>query len=114
MWLLTLYTLFLGANTTAAECCGGWIAQNSESPYLKVNVCLDGNQRNTEYCGIGPCNMFGCNCDGGCRVADELTCFQNCVDLLDSEDNNCGFICSHNVTPTSAALATAQLAPTSA
>ncbi len=21
----------------------------------------------TPYCGRGPCNMFGCNCDGGCR-----------------------------------------------
>ncbi|KAH9388474.1 hypothetical protein TYRP_023443 [Tyrophagus putrescentiae] len=21
----------------------------------------------TPYCGYGPCNIFGCNCDGGCR-----------------------------------------------
>lgn len=20
------------------------------------------------YCGYGPCNIFGCNCDGGCRT----------------------------------------------
>lgn len=20
------------------------------------------------YCGIGSCNIFGCNCDGGCRT----------------------------------------------
>ena len=22
----------------------------------------------TPYCGKGPCNIFGCNCQGGCRT----------------------------------------------
>ena len=25
----------------------------------------------TPYCGYGSCNIFGCNCDGGCRVMPE-------------------------------------------
>eukprot|EP00058_Branchiostoma_floridae_P014360 XP_002599848.1 hypothetical protein BRAFLDRAFT_95538 [Branchiostoma floridae] len=28
--------------------------------------CHDGTQ-GTPYCGYGPCNIFGCNCRGGCR-----------------------------------------------
>lgn len=31
-----------------------------------ADVCYDGT-RKTSYCGIGKCNIFGCNCDGGCR-----------------------------------------------
>lgn len=23
------------------------------------------------YCGVGSCNIFGCNCDGGCRKGNE-------------------------------------------
>jgi hypothetical protein len=29
--------------------------------------CGDGTKALTPYCGYGPCNIFGCNCDGGCR-----------------------------------------------
>jgi len=28
--------------------------------------CLDGTAA-TPYCGNGPCNIFGCNCDNGCK-----------------------------------------------
>ena len=28
--------------------------------------CKDGNPRVGSYCSRGTCNMFGCNCDGGC------------------------------------------------
>lgn len=32
-------------------------------------LCYDGSikAKRDQYCGVGPCNMFGCNCDGGCR-----------------------------------------------
>jgi hypothetical protein len=30
----------------------------------------------TYYCGVGECNIFGCNCDGGCRQGDSsLNCW---------------------------------------
>lgn len=30
-------------------------------------ICYDGRPIVGWYCGVGPCNMFGCNCEGGCR-----------------------------------------------
>lgn len=30
-------------------------------------LCNDGTE-STPYCGYGTCNIFGCNCDGGCRM----------------------------------------------
>ncbi|RAQ62226.1 hypothetical protein COH20_003054 [Aspergillus flavus] len=32
----------------------------------KNGRCEDGTQ-GTPYCGYRSCNIFGCNCDGGCR-----------------------------------------------
>ncbi|KAH8284076.1 hypothetical protein KR054_009350 [Drosophila jambulina] len=32
----------------------------------EVAICADGVARKGAYCGQGPCNIFGCNCDGGC------------------------------------------------
>lgn len=37
-----------------------FIRQKSES------VCEDGKLDTHPYCGRGPCNIFGCNCDDGC------------------------------------------------
>ena len=39
-----------------AVCCGA----NSN------RLCDDGTE-GTPYCGRGPCNIVGCNCDNGCR-----------------------------------------------
>lgn len=38
-------------------------------------VCMDGTQIEPpgQYCGVGRCNIFGCNCDGGCRSNPEGT-----------------------------------------
>ncbi|XP_063361636.1 uncharacterized protein LOC134650633 [Cydia amplana] len=36
----------------------------------KVRVCNDGKPTTGIYCGKGPCNIFGCNCDGGCIEGD--------------------------------------------
>jgi len=33
-----------------------------------TDQCLDGTPC-TPYCGYGGCNLFGCNCGGGCRHA---------------------------------------------
>ncbi|KAH8284074.1 hypothetical protein KR054_009348, partial [Drosophila jambulina] len=35
-----------------------------------THICADGSALNGRYCGRGSCNMFGCNCDGGCRTGD--------------------------------------------
>ncbi|CCU56363.1 unknown similar to XecnGV orf106 [Mythimna separata entomopoxvirus 'L'] len=32
----------------------------------KIEVCGDGRVHEGHYCGVGPCNVFGYNCDGGC------------------------------------------------
>ncbi|XP_041970969.1 uncharacterized protein LOC121727298 [Aricia agestis] len=31
-----------------------------------VTLCGDGHKPKGTYCGVGSCNIFGCNCDGGC------------------------------------------------
>ncbi|TGZ79457.1 hypothetical protein EX30DRAFT_342336 [Ascodesmis nigricans] len=49
----------------AQECCPGSRCPNSP-PMFPIPCCADGTQ-GTPYCGYGPCNIFGCNCDGGCR-----------------------------------------------
>lgn len=36
----------------------------------EVTVCGDGRPLVGSYCGRGPCNIFGCNCDGGCLFGD--------------------------------------------
>ncbi|ACH69459.1 hypothetical protein D1Q00_gp100 [Trichoplusia ni granulovirus LBIV-12] len=67
--------------TSEAKCCRkivvAWYASNC-SPYsndrsvdnepvlCKVKICEDGKPNRGYYCGKGDCNIFGCNCDGGC------------------------------------------------
>lgn len=46
-------------------------------PACRIEVCNDGQQHDGTYCGYGPCNMFGCNCDGGCREGDPLSMFMD-------------------------------------
>ncbi|KAH8363275.1 hypothetical protein KR084_007715 [Drosophila pseudotakahashii] len=36
----------------------------------KITICADGFDRVGTYCGQGSCNIFGCNCDGGCLEGD--------------------------------------------
>ncbi|XP_020811092.1 protein Diedel-like [Drosophila serrata] len=35
-----------------------------------VSICADGMAKTSAFCGQGACNIFGCNCDGGCRTGD--------------------------------------------
>ena len=37
-----------------------------------VRYCQDGTRLKGHYCGYGPCNIFGCNCEGGCRKFEPL------------------------------------------
>ncbi|KAH8271168.1 hypothetical protein KR018_000759 [Drosophila ironensis] len=42
----------------------------------RTNICADGKPRKGTYCGRGPCNIFGCNCDGGCITGDWVDSFK--------------------------------------
>ncbi|KAH8375883.1 hypothetical protein KR200_005730 [Drosophila serrata] len=35
-----------------------------------ITICADGVAMKGVYCGRGPCNIFGCNCDGGCITGE--------------------------------------------
>lgn len=61
------------------ECCGSGTFVpikyrcDSYNGYICfTDICYDGTKR-TPYCGVGKCNIFGCNCDGGCRRGTEAS-----------------------------------------
>ncbi|KAF8236672.1 hypothetical protein L208DRAFT_614043 [Tricholoma matsutake] len=60
-------------------------------PCSSSNYCLDGTPC-TPYCGYGPCNIFGCNCDGGCRrrrsPKDEQSVNSKRTSVNDNESSN--------------------------
>jgi len=99
-----LWLVPLGAPFAKAMCCNGFTVQINFEPFDVATICLDGRELTTSYCGVGPCNIFGCNCDGGCRQADWSTCYNNCVTVLQSADNDCRSVCSD--TPGAAATST--------
>lgn len=39
-------------------------------------ICGDGSKLVGAYCGHGRCNVFGRNCDGGCRLGNTVTSFR--------------------------------------
>lgn len=41
-----------------------------------TTVCNDGRHHPGLYCATGSCNVFGCNCDGGCYKGDAATNYQ--------------------------------------
>ncbi|KAF8883222.1 hypothetical protein BD779DRAFT_878039 [Infundibulicybe gibba] len=62
--------LALHIQQASAECCGCPLENvRCDGPFNCERICYDGN-RCTPYCGRGSggCNIFGCNCDGGCRT----------------------------------------------
>lgn len=71
-WLLFWGILSL-CTGTRAECCldrdvAKGICKNiPESGLIHCDwYCKDGTKRVGAYCSKGSCNIFGCNCDGGC------------------------------------------------
>lgn len=50
------------------------------TPYFRrceITVCGDGKTLGERsYCGKGACNVFGCNCDGGCKQGDAVENFK--------------------------------------
>ncbi|KAI2800409.1 hypothetical protein RDWZM_010033 [Blomia tropicalis] len=52
-----------------SECC--YAHFNCKEPdNAKVSRCYDCTVA-TPFCGVGKCNILGCNCDNGCRHGDE-------------------------------------------
>lgn len=41
----------------------------------EVEICGDGKAVSGTYCGVGPCNVLGCNCDGGCIPGNAIRNF---------------------------------------
>lgn len=54
-----------------------WIRDSSDiyKPKCESLFCGDGYKMESSdfYCGVGDCNVFGCNCDGGCRKNGNIT-----------------------------------------
>lgn len=68
----------LDLNCDALRCvyrtCGG--SGYINGVYYNKNLPMEWSRKEQKfvhgnsYCGLGKCNIFGCNCDGGCLVAD--------------------------------------------
>lgn len=74
--LLFIVTIVLLINECRAECCYGSKVSYCSKVGLRAiplscqkTICKDGTVTRG-YCGVGTCNLFGCNCDGGCRRAE--------------------------------------------
>lgn len=54
--------------TNPRKKCSDYGAKKSYGDLVcETSICGDGKPlKKGVYCGIGPCNIFGCNCDGGC------------------------------------------------
>jgi hypothetical protein len=78
-FLLCILLLFAVSSPFAlAECCG--------TP-LGGGICEDGEYAETfGCCGVGACNIFCCNCDGGCRQAKNI---EQCFKACDKKKNRC-------------------------
>lgn len=63
--------------------------------YCEWSFCRDGEALtpSSHYCGVGSCNIFGCNCDNGCRGEgnswdDAVRLFQDRYDLEAKTDDS--------------------------
>lgn len=56
---------------------GGYRISESIDSCCAIKVCNDGVYYGYSYCGHGSCNIFGCNCDGGCISAHGETPLKN-------------------------------------
>ncbi|KAH8359383.1 hypothetical protein KR093_006377 [Drosophila rubida] len=66
--------------------CSAYEADTHDNGVCKVEVCLDGTHVKGSYCGRGPCNIFGCSCEGGCRAGDTLKKFAEFYGLMHIRD----------------------------
>lgn len=65
-FVLTSAAILLGLLALAnADCC--YYTYNCKEIDGKKTTRCDDCYEPSHYCGVGSCNVFGCNCDGGCR-----------------------------------------------
>lgn len=73
MWLAVVHLALSGY--AESLCCYSSVVCVTASlmPTLRCSDCTVP----TTYCGHGKCNVFGCNCDDGCRLGDSnMWCHQ--------------------------------------
>ncbi len=75
--------LFSIINPSKSECCGVPIkCRVGRSITYRCKDCTE----STPYCGKGMCNIFGCNCDGGCREGNSsLFCWSTSSGCISNE-----------------------------
>lgn len=52
---------------TTHRCKGISTEHSGRDGYCASTICKDGTPKTGPYCGYQSCNVFGCNCGGGCR-----------------------------------------------
>lgn len=54
------------------DCNEYWVKGEHEvgRPKCSTQLCADGGEVTHFFCGVGDCNIVGCNCDGGCRPSN--------------------------------------------
>ena len=69
LYVSSLATIFL-LKYAHGECCRP--KQVGIPPYQQ-NECANGKNPGWGCCGVGSCNIFCCDCSGGCLKADDDT-----------------------------------------
>jgi len=73
--------VLLNASLALSECCPRYQVSDFHMRN-KHHICLHGAPPpEGYYCGLGSCNIFGCNCSGGCLRGTEQSCMQRCTSL---------------------------------
>ncbi|KAI9557806.1 hypothetical protein GHT06_014555 [Daphnia sinensis] len=49
-----------------------WGLVDADCYYKVTDCCCRDGTAVTLYCGVGRCNMFGCNCEDGCRQGTQV------------------------------------------
>lgn len=52
------------------------MSANVLNKFCEATICGNGKPTDGYYCGNGPCNIFGCNCNGGCISGDHESEFK--------------------------------------
>ncbi|XP_054161963.1 uncharacterized protein LOC128959948 [Oppia nitens] len=74
--LLLSMIVMIKIDLTNGECC--YVALKCKEDSKSVERCWDCTEA-SYYCGVGKCNVVGCNCDGGCRKGDSTMWCWNVV-----------------------------------
>lgn len=65
---VVLFGAIATLNGWNAECCGDKVhAKQEDCPRCDAIICYDGTDLEGFFCGVEEYNVFGCNCDAGCR-----------------------------------------------